>query len=128
MYSHMRSEVNRRKLTHIAPAISRAFRCTTSRLKRRSSASPTKVPDRMARIGIRHVNETKLLAFFSILCFVQIYVKPLYALVRVSIARAELDFKLLEMTIKEKREREEGEAEDDECDYAFCEMDGMCSG
>ena len=70
----------------------------------------------------------ELMFAFLILHVTRVCVEPLYALIRVSTAKVELDSNLLKMTMKEKREREE-EAEDDECyDYAFLEMDGMYSG
>ena len=128
MYSYMRLEVNRRKLTHIVPAIFMAFRCISSKLKRHSSVSPTKIPDRMTRIKMGHVNETKLIASFLDFMFCS-------GIRRVSIcvgqgieSKSRARFQAFEMTMKEKREREEEEAEDDECDYAFCEKDGMYSG
>ena len=53
-----------------------------------------------------------------ILCFVQVFVEHLYALVRVSTAKAESECKPLEMTMKENRERGEEEGEEDGHDCA----------
>ena len=76
---------------------------------------------------MRNTRAIELVFAFLILRVTGVCVEPLYALDRVSTAKVELDLKLLEMTMKEKTEWEE-EAEDDECDYALCEMGRMNSG